>query len=268
MIAEATFDPAAFGYRFTLRYRPAASRQLRGVVILAPAFAEEMNRCRRMAALAARCLAGKGFEVVARDLHGCGDSSGDFSDAGWNDWIADLAELVAQAPGDRPVWLWGIRAGALFLPDLLTVRPDANLLLWHPVVSGKTAMNQFFRLRAAAAAIGGGSRIDVKSLRAQLDAGQAVEVAGYAVSPRLASGMDAAELRLKEGFTGRVAWLEVSPSEPATLMPAGEALRSRWRDAGVTIDAHAVAGMQFWQTQETAECPALIDATLARLEQR
>ena len=41
------------------------------------AWAEEMNKARRMAALQARLLAENGYAVLQIDLHGCGDSSGD-----------------------------------------------------------------------------------------------------------------------------------------------------------------------------------------------
>ena len=53
-------------------------------------FAEEMNKARRMAALQSRALAAAGFDVLQIDLLGCGDSSGDFGDATWNDWVNDV----------------------------------------------------------------------------------------------------------------------------------------------------------------------------------
>jgi alpha/beta superfamily hydrolase len=40
-----------------------------------------MNKARRMAALQARALAALGYGVLLLDLHGCGDSSGDFGDS-------------------------------------------------------------------------------------------------------------------------------------------------------------------------------------------
>ena len=49
-----------------------------------------MNKSRRMAALQARAFAEMGFGVLQIDLFGCGDSSGDFSDARWDIWKQDL----------------------------------------------------------------------------------------------------------------------------------------------------------------------------------
>jgi exosortase A-associated hydrolase 2 len=258
---RASFDRVSGGFRFTLRFQPRSEHSARGTVILAPAFAEEMNRCRRMTTLAARRLAQQGWRILARDLHGCGDSSGDFGDASWQDWIDDLQSLVDETPADEPLWLWGVRAGALLVPELLAQRADANVLLWQPVISGHAALSQFLRLKTAAAALAGKERVDVKSLRAVLAAGSPVEVAGYMMSPDLASGYEAAALKLPADFRGRIVWLEVANAQPATLSPSGDGVRNDWRARGRVVDAEAVAGEQFWQTQETAECPALLDAT-------
>ena len=75
----------------------------RGRLLYLHPFAEEMNKSRRMAALACRALAAAGFAVLQIDLRGCGDSSADFGDASWADWQADvrvgMAELDRRAPG-------------------------------------------------------------------------------------------------------------------------------------------------------------------------
>lgn len=263
--ASASFDPVADGVRFTLRYDPPAGVQRRGTVILAPAFAEEMNRCRRMTALCSRRLAQAGWRVIVRDLRGCGDSSGEFGEAAWEDWIEDLERLLVEVPRSEPLWLWGVRAGALLLPRLLAERPDANVLLWQPAMAGRTALTQFLRVKVAAAAIGGKERVDAKGLRATLQAGQPIEIAGYAISPPLATGMDGAVFDLPTAFTGRLVWLEVAAIAPASLAPAGTEIRSRWLAQHVRCDAEAVAGEAFWQTQEVSECAALIDATLTHV---
>ena len=262
MTPVASFDPAPGGFRFTLRYFPPDSTETRGAVILAPPFAEEMNRCRRMTALAARRLAHAGWKVIERDLMGCGDSSGDFGDASWQVWQEDLRCLVAEVPVGAPLWLWGSRAGALLVPAMLEVRPDANVVLWQPLSAGNAALAQFLRLKTASAAIAGSARVNIATLRATLAQGQPIEIAGYSLSPAVAHGMDAGQLSLPRGFTGRVLWFEVCAAQPASLAPAGEALRADWLVRGIRFDARAIVGEQFWQTQETSECPALIDLML------
>jgi exosortase A-associated hydrolase 2 len=265
--ALASFDPVAGGLRFTLRYEPPAGVPRRGTVILAPAFAEEMNKCRRMTALCSRRLAQAGCRVIARDLLGCGDSSGDFGDATWEAWVDDLRALLPEARSSGPLWLWGVRAGALLLPDLLAERPDANLLLWQPATSGRTALTQFLRVKVASAAIGGKGRVDVKSLRATLDSGRPIEIAGYTIDAALARGMEDATLALPPAFTGRVVWIEASPLDPPALSAAGAQLCEAWQARGVHLSTAAVNGEPFWQTQETSECGAVLASTLAQLEE-
>jgi alpha/beta superfamily hydrolase len=56
---------------------------LQGLILCIHPFAEEMNKSRRMAALQSRALAEAGYTVLQIDLHGCGDSAGDFGEASW-----------------------------------------------------------------------------------------------------------------------------------------------------------------------------------------
>jgi exosortase A-associated hydrolase 2 len=266
MTPLASFDPVTTGYRFTLRYLPHESIEPKGTIVIAPAFAEEMNRCRRMTALAARRLAELGWTVIERDLLGCGDSSGDFADASLQAWTDDLSTLVETASPEKPLWILAIRGGALLVPPLLDQRPDANVILWQPVVSGQTMLNQFLRLKTAAAVMAGDRNVDTRSLRSTLAKGRSIEVAGYILSPELVNGADRARLQLPSRFTGRVVWLEVSATAPVGPSPAGEKLRQEWVERGVALSAGAVTGEQFWQTQETAECLALIEAMLELMD--
>src|SRR6185436_14934074 len=59
--------------------------------------AEEMNKCRRMIAEAANALAALGVAALVPDLFGTGDSEGEFRDADWETWKADLDTAVAWA---------------------------------------------------------------------------------------------------------------------------------------------------------------------------
>lgn len=252
-----------------------------GQVLLLPPFAEEMNKARRMTALAARAFAAAGLEVLTLDLLGCGDSSGDFGDAGWQDWLDDVRlaaawlDARAQAPDDAadvrkpPLWLWGVRAGALLAPALLDAaaglsdRP-LHLLLWQPVTSGKLQLQQFMRLRVAADLIGGQAKGAVQAMREQLTRGESVEIAGYQLSPALATGLEAAQMKPSPRVS-RVAWLELSPREDATLTPAATMAIDAWTAQGALVRAGVCRGASFWASTEIEEAPALIEASLAAL---
>jgi uncharacterized protein len=265
----AEFLPVAGGYRLCLLHRPSHPR--RGVVVYAHPFAEEMNKARRMAALMARALAAHGWTVVQIDLAGCGDSSGDFSEATLARWNDDLELALAHAnealsEPQPEIWFWSIRAGALLLPDLLASRPHANLLLWQPALSGQTVLTQFLRLRVAAASLAGGGRTDSRALRRQLETDGVLEVGGYPLSLRLANELDAARLELPRGFGGRVVWIETEGAQPGELSPQARAQCTSWLAAGHQVTALTAAGAPFWQTQETTEAPAFIDVSLAAMD--
>jgi exosortase A-associated hydrolase 2 len=226
-----------------------------------------MNKSRRMAALQARALSASGISVLQIDLFGCGDSAGDFGDATWARWIDDLVEAARWVHGRTgfvPL-LWGLRSGCLLACEALAKLPAvADLVFWHPVISGKQHLQQFLRLRVAGELIGRttAERAGTSELRAQLEKGATLDIAGYGLSPDLALGLEAADLTPRAAPT-RVAWFEVSPSDPPDLSPASQMRVTAWRAAGSEIEATVVAGLPFWQTQEVAECAALIDATTA-----
>ena len=224
-----------------------------------------MNKSRRMAAVQARALSAAGFAVLQIDLHGCGDSAGDFGDASWEVWVEDVVaavEWLRARTGIAPS-LWALRAGCLLAgkaAELLDYTP--NLLFWQPVVSGAQHLQQFLRLRVARqlGADEAEARIGTRELRAELAGGATVEVAGYALAPGLACGIEAAELAPLRSAT-RVAWIEIVGTSPAELTPAGRLRVEAWRAAGHEVDASAVPGLPFWQTQEITECVGLVEAT-------
>lgn len=267
---EAFFLPMERGDRFCLLHSPADTVVDRGAVLFIHPFAEEMNKSRRMAALQARTFADAGWTVLQIDLFGCGDSAGDFGEADWQRWVDDVleaAEWMRARTGRLPV-LWGLRAGCLLAAQAArSMEPAPDLVLWQPVTSGKQCLQQFLRLKVANQILVqmDGKRAGTQQLREQLARGETIEVAGYALSPALALGMEAAELDLP-GSQGRAAWFEVCGSAGCELSPAARMRIQAWRDIGYRIEAKVVEGPAFWQTQEIGECPALIESTLAAIE--
>ncbi|WP_295991470.1 hydrolase 2, exosortase A system-associated [Rugamonas sp.] len=255
--------------RYCLYYPPAG--RCRGAYQYVAPFAEEMNKARRMAALQARRMAGRGYAVLCMDLHGCGDSAGDFAQARWDGWLDDLArgaqwlhqrlgEALPQAPG-----LWGLRLGALLALDYAQRggTTPADLLLWQPSLNGSAALTQFLRLKVAGdmlsgeGAQGGGTN----ALRAAFARGEALEIAGYTVAPALALAIDALDAARLPAPACPVRWFELASKEDQPLTPAASRMLAAWQAAGATATAQSVAGPQFWATQEISTSPALLDAT-------
>jgi len=282
------------GQRFCL-FHPAHGGVLEGSILYVHPFAEEMNKSRRMAALQARALAQAGFAVLQIDLLGCGDSSGDFGDATWHDWVNDVVQgchwlhnrshvAPAANPGNAPsLWLWGLRAGCLLVAEAATqLSEPCNFLFWQPPSAGKQLLQQFLRLEVVGDMLGGQAKGVMQQIRQQLAGGTSVEVAGYLLSPGLASGLEQATLlpppnrmaldqstpphpSTRKGQAQRLEWFEVSTRDDANLSPVSAKTIGQWQHAGFNARSHIVNGPAFWQTTEIEDALALVAATLAAM---
>ncbi len=266
MAPEAFFLPVAAGQRFCL-FHPARGNSKGALLYLHP-FAEEMNKSRRMAALQARKLAEHGYAVLQIDLHGCGDSSGDFGDATWQSWLQDVQDAHAwlRRKTAAPLWLWGLRSGCLLAAEAAQQLDEpASCLFWQPVISGKQLLQQFLRLKVAGEMLAGDSKGVMAALKQQLGENRPVEIAGYALSPGLARGLEEAELLLPPQV-GQLIWLELSTRADATLAPASLKRLEQWQAACHAAHSAVLPAPTFWQAVEIEEAPALLEATLAALE--
>lgn len=261
------FLPSGDGQRFCI-YHCVADREVRGAILYIHPFADEMNKSRRMAAMQARSLAEAGYAVLQVDLLGCGDSSGDFGDASWSAWIEDvvLGYRWLRQQTLAPLTFWGLRAGCLLAVAASADLPECpNFIFWHPVLSGKQYWQQFMRLKMASELASGQAKSTAENLRTQIAEGFAVEIAGYIVSPALASGLEQAEL-FAPPTNGKVAWLEVSSREGGTLSPASQKQIEHWQTADFTVKTKLVRGPAFWQSTESEDVPDLIAETLLALD--
>jgi exosortase A-associated hydrolase 2 len=271
--AEAFFLPAAAGRRYCLYHRPPSGQKCRGALIYIHPFAEEMNKSRRMAAMQARAFANAGFGVLQMDLFGCGDSDGEFNQAHWDIWKQDLLFAWDWLENRAAVQinLWGLRLGALLALDFArsSKKPIDKVILWQPVINGTSFLNQFLRLRMAsemlASATGSEKTTGTSILRDCLANGQILEVAGYELAPGLAAAIDS--LKLAEFFVAKSAlhWFEIVAEPGRAMTPAGVNAISQWQRNGADPYVHLIACAPFWATQEIAECPELISATLTVL---
>jgi uncharacterized protein len=223
-----------------------------------------------MAAVQARALAEAGWTALQIDLFGCGDSAGDFGDATWAHWVADVtaaASWLRMESGSPPV-LFGLRTGCLLAAEVARVSdPVPHLAFWQPVISGREYLQQFLRQRVVGQLIGGATegRIGTKELRDQLLRGESVEVAGYSLSPQLALGLDGAGLELPAS-EAPIAWFEISGDAGAGLSPAATRRIEILRAAGHRVHSESVNGLPFWQTQEIAECLELVEKTITAVD--
>lgn len=264
--SEAFFLPGNKGDLFSLYYPPSTAAPARGGVLLFPAFAEEMNRTRHQVSLQARRLAKLGYGVLSVDLHGTGDSQGDFGEADWELWVEDMLTALRwlMERAGQPLSLLGVRSGCLLALEVLrrqNLSPVDKIVFWQPVVNGENFMNQFLRLRMAADLVAAGEGIGTKETKASLQAGESVEIAGYRLSPALYQSLVVQDFNRHAGLdTGLIHWLE---TVPAPERPIGMASRrviesEAWQER---VRLYRITGEPFWATPEISIVPALLDQT-------
>ena len=249
-------------------YYPALTA--RGSWLFVPPFGEEMNKSRRMVARQSRLFAKAGWNVLVVDLFACGDSDGDFEDARWALWRQNLVDawhwLAAQSTG--PTGLWGLRLGgtmAVMVAEQEKLQPD-KVLLWQPVIKGSNYLTQFLRLRTAASMLGSeGDKETPKLLRAKLDVGESLEIAGYSLNPSLAESIDTWDLGAMAPPADAVCWYELAVSADKPFSLPSQSVIQTWQQQGCRVQCRMLAGDSFWTTTEISESPALLQASVEDL---
>ncbi len=273
----ATLDPFFFdapdGRLFAVHHRPADPASIRGNVLCVPPFNEEMNRCRSMVALQAQAFSQLGIGTLLLDLHGTGDSAGDYVDARWEVWQKDIRAAIDwlnRQPG-RCRGVWGIRLGAILAAETLksVELPNAAFIAWQPVVEGKQHFTQFLRMRIAAQMERPHlAKETTHSMREQLAAGKPLEVSGYEIHPEFAAAIDRARLDAFAPTPNVPAlWLEQAAPDATHAAPASQKVIDAWRAGGTNIDVRFFEGPNFWQVAERAISTSAIDATTAWAKQ-
>jgi exosortase A-associated hydrolase 1/exosortase A-associated hydrolase 2 len=244
-------------------YAASPDVEFAGGVLVAPAFAEEMNRCRSMVSMAAARLSALGFETLVVDPYGTGDAAGEFGDADWSTWRADLRAALEwmRARDAACTTILGVRLGAAMAAELAAADPTIRrLALWQPVLDGKSFFTQFLRIRIAAELQTAGGIKSTDELRQRIAAGERIEVSGYRLGARLATELDGVRwpATLPDVSIG---WFEVLAAEDSPVpRPSTKAIEVA-RAAGRTVDLATPVGPPFWQVHERAVAGALLDAT-------
>ena len=267
---EPFFLDGRAGRLFCVLYPGCGAGGARRGVLVVPPFAEEMNKCRRMVALAARALQARGADVLMLDPTGTGDSEGDFADARIDIWTDDLRRgaTCLRDRGSRSLDVLAVRGGALLVgPGLLPGEMTAGrLALWQAVASGRQVAAQFLRLRVAEAVTGGFQGDQAGNQREALRANGAIEVAGYRVSEELIAALESLDLAgIARGGWTPVQWFEVAAPGATTLSPASLRAIAGLRGSDVSVDAEIIAGDPFWATPEIAVVDELVTRTAATL---
>lgn len=283
---------------FVVMYLPTTGSRPVHWVLHCPAFAEEMNKSRKMVMDEARAFAEQGVGVLVPDLWGTGDSPGDFSEADWHTWRENLEHILfwLRQQGSHSVTLWGLRLGCLLALDVQnkwqTDWPKlVQLVFWQPVLNAQQSLTQFLRLRLASGLIASNTALQdgavsqmrdiaeesgstsvvkrpkaetVKDLRQRFAAGELLEVAGYTLSPSLVTQLD--QISIGNLLPNApVCWLEIKSQSGSQLSFSSLQVIEAWQQQSIEVDALSVVGDPFWTTQEIAHAQELINVTCESL---
>ncbi|WP_426731570.1 serine aminopeptidase domain-containing protein [Myxococcus faecalis] len=169
----------------------------------------------------ARYLAERGVEVLRLDYRGSGESTGRFDEMTFPRWEEDvrtgLEHLRAASPG-VPVFVHGLRLGALLAARVFRTDAVNGLLMWEPPESGRAHLMEVLRRKVAADNLEGtgGQARSREDYVARMEAGQVVEVEGLPWSRALWRSAEGYELALPEAHEARpwrVVHLDGRPAE-------------------------------------------------------
>ena len=260
------------GYLYTIYFAPENETNLKGHIIVCPPFAEEMNKSRHSMVLFAIEAAKTGYGVLLIDLFGTGDSQGDFVDARWENWLADIntAYEMLINKGAESIIILGVRLGCLLAIDAYSKykwNELDKLVFWQPVINGDVYINQFLRLRMAADFISQKEKTSTQELKEQLDNGLDIEVAGYMLNSELYQAL------CKKRFADYILhisvpldWYEIVSNLERELTVIAKKIieNTSWL---VRPEVQKIKGEQFWATPEISIIPELISKTAEKIAQ-
>jgi len=264
------FLPGVRGNLFAVYYPPAESAGAGEDVLYVHPFANEMFASRNVITALCRELARCGIGALTIDLYGCGDSSGDFSEARWEIWRQDLKVALCwlRERGRERLSLWGLRLGALLAMDFAAQTRDSyeRIVLWQPALSGENVLSQFLHMNADETYSGNvAAQLTDPAQRKLLPSGQRVEVAGYELASELIRAIDRVRLApLGSQVRSPIHWLEMGSKADTAMQPESLRVIRQWQDSGVAVSTYKVSGVPFWLSAHSID-PAGLGAHLRKM---
>jgi exosortase A-associated hydrolase 2 len=167
------------------------------VVFVHPFMEERQDAHPFLRSLAAQVSA-RGLWAMRFDLHGCGDSEGEWEDATIASWLDDIraaCDFAKAQSGVERVILCGLRFGATLAALADIGDPRAPLVMIQPVVKGVAySMDMLRAYLAAEMVLTKKAGVTRDALVERLRLGQTVNVFGYHLTAAQFDGMRAIDL--------------------------------------------------------------------------
>ena len=238
-------------------------------VIFVPPLAEEMNRSKRMYVLCARLLANSGIHAVIFDYSGTGDSSGEWGEFGYTDWIHDIQHVYAHCTtfADNINFV-ALRFGALILSDVIqqSTYKDGRCVFWDPVENGEVLVRQLIRIKIAAAMADESKKLTTKEILDDIQATGFLESGGYKISKALIDDINSKKLStsLESVLTHmEMNWMQLGKHTQTEKQWLSNSISEGdlSQDSHKKIIMHPVNDVKFWMQQEVTIAPELLRET-------
>ena len=255
---------------YCIQYTPAAPPK--GGIVLCHPFAEEKLWAQRVFVSFARLLSRHGYSVLRVDYMGHGDSEGDFEEATLTTRLSDIScafdHLKSQLGPETPLGLAGLRLGATLAAVLSEKKDDIGfLILWEPVVDGKSYLRQMLRINIATqSAVYKQVLHNSEALVQNLRHGKTINVDGYEIGQEFYEQLNGIDLLDREKrYKGDVLLVSIAKNAEKINRPLFK-LKQKYAN----VSYAAVVEDSFWNSVP-AYCnraDQLFDKTLRWLEGR
>jgi alpha-beta hydrolase superfamily lysophospholipase len=189
------------------------------VAVLCAPVGHEYTRAHRTIRHLADRLADRGIPALRFDYHGIGDSPGtDLDPDRVGRWLADIRAAIEKAralTGRQKVCLVGVRLGGTLAAMATWDAPADMLVLWNPVLKGKTYVREL-------------QAIAMTAEREAHEVDGALESAGFIMSGETIAALKSINLLERDIRAGRV--LVVARDDAAQDMSLNEKLGERGLD--------------------------------------
>jgi len=255
---------------YCIQYTPAAPPK--GGIVLCHPFAEEKLWAQRVFVSFARLLSQHGYSVLRVDYMGHGDSEGDFEEATLTTRLSDIScafdHLKSQLGPETPLGLAGLRLGATLAAILSEKKDDIGfLILWEPVVDGKSYLRQLLRINIATqSAVYKQILHNSEALVQNLRQGKTINVDGYEIGQEFYEQLNGIDLLDREKrYQGDVLLVSIARNAEKINRPLFK-LKQKYTN----VSYAAVVEDSFWNSVP-AYCKSadqLFEKTLRWLEGR
>jgi alpha/beta superfamily hydrolase len=232
---------------FTYAHLPASAP--RGAVVICSPLHGEFAKNYRREVLLSRALADRGFAALRFHYRFTGNSDGEPEDLTFesmrDDTLGSIDHLRAAAPAG-PLVIVGSRWGALIAASAAGRHGDAALVLWEPLLDASRFFRDAFRSRLVREVRRGAANPESgRDLEERLRSGEPVDVVAHRLEPRLYASSLGRSLEAELGSAPRsVLAIQVGPT--GSVRPELDRLATRWREAGLRVDAQGVRGDETW----------------------